>query len=151
MNNFNEQQLEQIKLGESDNLDVNIYSKSYFDYEQMRQIRYGLMHNIDVSIYAYPYFNNKQMYQIRNGLEFGLPAIVYAIPYLKEDEMEVIFNVLNIYLYNNPSLNVELDLKSFKQFYIEFLKKRNIQLTNLYQNIEIIKKDIKKKVKYAKR
>lgn len=151
MNNFNKEQLEQINLGLNDKIDVSIYSKRYFDADQMRQIRFGLMHNIDVSIYAHPYFDSNQMYQIRNGLEEGIPAIIYAIPDLSSDDMEVIYNVINIYLYNNPDLNIKNSLIKFKEFYVDFLLKKRIFIDCLNQNIEIVKNDIKQKVKYAKR
>ena len=54
--------------------------KNQFDREQLFQIKMGLEGNIDVSIYANPEYTRKQMYEIREGLEQGLDVSVYAKP-----------------------------------------------------------------------
>ena len=51
-----------------------------FNNEQLFQIKIGLEANVDVSIYANPEFTRKQMYEIREGLEQGLDVSVYAKP-----------------------------------------------------------------------
>ena len=58
--NFDEEQIEQIKLGLRNNLNVNIYANPKFSSEQMREIRQGLNYELDVSIYAKPEFNAGQ-------------------------------------------------------------------------------------------
>ena len=69
INQFDEEQQEQIRLGSKDNLDVLIYAKKEYNWKQMKQIRLGLQANVDVSIYSKKYFDNFQMWQIRGGLE----------------------------------------------------------------------------------
>ena len=49
-----------------------------FNNEQLFQIKIGLEANVDVSIYAKLKFTRKQMYEIREGLEQGLDVSVYA-------------------------------------------------------------------------
>ena len=52
--------------------------KNQFDREQLYQIKMGLEGNVDVSIYAKPEFKRIQMYEIREGLEQGLDVSKYA-------------------------------------------------------------------------
>ena len=54
--------------------------KNQFDREQLFQIKMGLEGNVDVSIYANPEYTRKQMSEIREGLEQGLDVSVYAKP-----------------------------------------------------------------------
>ena len=61
-----------------------------FNNEQLFQIKIGLEANVDVSIYATPEFTRKQMYEIREGLEQGLDVSVYAKPEISGIEMETI-------------------------------------------------------------
>ena len=49
-----------------------------FDREQLYQIKMGLEGDVDVLIYANPAYTRKQMYEIREGLEQGLDVSVYA-------------------------------------------------------------------------
>ena len=64
--------------------------KNQFDREQLFQIKMGLEGNVDVSIYANPEYTRKQMYEIREGLEQGLDVSVYAKPEISGIEMETI-------------------------------------------------------------
>ena len=52
--------------------------KNQFDREQLYQIKMGLEGDVDVLIYANPAYTRKQMYEIREGLEQGLDVSVYA-------------------------------------------------------------------------
>ena len=54
--------------------------KNQFDREQLYQIKIGLESNVDVSIYAKPEYKRIQMYEIREGLEQGLDVSKYAKP-----------------------------------------------------------------------
>ena len=54
--------------------------KNQFDREQLYQIKMGLEGDVDVLIYANPAYTRKQMYEIREGLEQGLDVSVYAKP-----------------------------------------------------------------------
>ena len=65
INQFDEKQQEQIRLGSKDNLDVLIYAKTELNWKQMKQIRLGLQVNIDVSIYAKKEIQWDEMEQIR--------------------------------------------------------------------------------------
>ena len=87
---FSWSQMEQIRLGLEEGLDVSKYADSNFDSRQMYQISRGLSHNIDVSKYADPKFNWSQMLQIRWGLEDGIDVKEYADPKFHWSEMEEI-------------------------------------------------------------
>ena len=77
---FNDLQLEQIRLGLEEDLDVLKYADPKFDGEQMWEIRQGLEKGLDISQYADPKFDNLQMSQIRYGLEEDLDVSKYANP-----------------------------------------------------------------------
>ena len=64
--------------------------KNQFDREQLYQIKMELEGNVDVSIYAKPEYKRIQMYEIREGLEQGLDVSVYAKPEISGIEMETI-------------------------------------------------------------
>ena len=66
---FNEYQMLEIRLGLKNKLDVSQYAKKEFDYIQMEEIRIGLLHKVDVSIYAKPEIDWWQMRKIRTSLE----------------------------------------------------------------------------------
>lgn len=87
---FNDEQMEQIRLGLEEGLDVSKYADFNFDSRQMIQIYYGLRDGVDVSKYANPKFNWSQMVQIRLGLEDGLDVSKYADPKFHWSEMEKI-------------------------------------------------------------
>ncbi len=67
---FNYWQMDQIRLGLRDGLDVSKYANPKLDSLQMNQIRLGLRDGLDVSQYATPKFTHWQMDQIRLGLQF---------------------------------------------------------------------------------
>ncbi len=69
LENFNYEQMQEIRQGLKQGVDVSIYANPKFDDDQMRQIRKGLEKELDVSIYANPEFNWEQMEQIRLDLE----------------------------------------------------------------------------------
>ena len=64
--------------------------KNQFDREQLYQIKMELEGDVDVLIYANPAYTRKQMYEIREGLEQGLDVSVYAKPEISGIEMETI-------------------------------------------------------------
>lgn len=77
---FDADQLKQIRRGEESGLDVSIYAKKDLMAIQMRQIRLGLEAGYDVSIYARPEFDWFQMEEIRKGIQDGVDYTLYADP-----------------------------------------------------------------------
>jgi len=106
---FNEDQLEIIKQGLQQNLDVSIYAKPEFNHYQMIQILCGLIENLDISIYADPKYDEDQMIEIREGLEQDLDVSVYAKPEFKYKQMQQIklglLNNLDVSIYAKPEYN----------------------------------------------
>ena len=80
---YDDWQMNQIRCGLEDGLDVSIYialdkdGRPVYDDDQMEKIRKGLASGVDVSIYTVlnkdgePVYNAEQMFQICNGLEKG--------------------------------------------------------------------------------
>ena len=61
-----------------------------FDELQQKQIRIGLFFDLNVSKYANPKFNEYQMEEIRRGLEDDLDVSLYAKPEFSEWKMKEI-------------------------------------------------------------
>ncbi|MEG1847538.1 MAG: FapA family protein [Lachnospiraceae bacterium] len=70
-------QLEKIKLGLEQGLDVSQYDNPAFDWFQMEEIRLGLEAKIDVSLYARLDFDYLLMRQMRKGLVEGINLLPY--------------------------------------------------------------------------
>jgi len=75
--NFDHEQLKQIRLGLKNKLSVEKYAKKYYNWKQMKEIRLGLESGINVDLYLSPYFSSKQMREIRLGLEDGIDVSSY--------------------------------------------------------------------------
>ena len=75
--------------------------KNQFNREQLYQIKMGLEGDVDVLIYANPAYTRKQMYEIREGLEQGLDVSVYAKSEIDGFDMSRIR--YKLYLKNNPN------------------------------------------------
>ena len=68
VHDFDDLQMEEIRKGLANGLDVSVYAKPEFDNRQMEEIRQGLVCELDVSVYAKPELSWKQMEEIRRGL-----------------------------------------------------------------------------------
>ncbi len=84
---FTADQVEEIKLGLEEGLDIELYEKKELYALQMREIRLGLMQELAVDIYARPDFDWLQMEEIRLGLEQNLNVRMYAYPKISFDTM----------------------------------------------------------------
>ncbi|MBR5406718.1 MAG: DUF342 domain-containing protein [Lachnospiraceae bacterium] len=84
---FTKDQVEEIKLGLEEGLDIEPYEDKDFFALQMREIRLGLMKELPVEVYARKDFDWFQMEQIRLGLEEGLNVRLYAYPRVSFDTM----------------------------------------------------------------
>ncbi len=84
---YTKDQVEEIKLGLEEGLDIEPYEdKGYFAW-QMRQIRYGIIAGLPIEIYARKDFDWFQMEEIRLGLEDKLNVRLYAYPKVPFDTM----------------------------------------------------------------
>ena len=106
---FDDWQMDEIRLGLMRGLDVSLYAKPEFDNVQMKQIRIGLVEGLDASVYAKPEFNWQQMARIRYGLKKGLDVSVYARPEFNIAQMEQIGigleGGLDVSLYARPEFD----------------------------------------------
>lgn len=75
---FYEAQLQEVELGLRQNLPVQLYAQSCYNWMQMKEIRLGMQAQVDVKWYTNPLYNAEQMHQIRLGLEYGLDVSGYA-------------------------------------------------------------------------
>lgn len=71
-------QLQEVELGLRQNLPVQLYAQSCYNWMQMKEIRLGMQSQVDVKWYTNPLYNAEQMHQIRLGLEYGLNVSSYA-------------------------------------------------------------------------
>ena len=84
---FTKDQVEEIKLGLEEGLDIEPYEDKDFFALQMKEIRLGLMSEIPVELYARKDFDWFQMEEIRLGLEDKLNVRLYAYPKVPFDTM----------------------------------------------------------------
>ena len=68
INQFNELQQKQIRIGLFFDLNVSKYANPKFNEYQMEEIRRGLEDDLDVSLYAKPDFSDWKMKEIREKL-----------------------------------------------------------------------------------
>ena len=75
---FSEPQMNEISLGISAGLPVEIYAKECYNWKQMNEIRQGLAAGLDTEVYENPLFTIEQMREIRRGLMDGIDVSGYA-------------------------------------------------------------------------
>lgn len=83
---FEEDQINEIKLGKATGVDTALYADTKYLAIQMRQIRLGLMEYLPVQAYADPEYDWFQMEEIRKGLRDKVDIQLFAqkdIPYEK--------------------------------------------------------------------
>ena len=68
INQFNELQQKQIRIGLFFDLNVSKYANPKFNEYQMEEIRRGLEDDLDISLYAKPEFSDWKMKEIREKL-----------------------------------------------------------------------------------
>ena len=69
---------------------TDFLNSTRFNYAQINQIRYGLEDGVDVSIYARPELDSDKMREIRLGLKAGIDISSYVKPELSFLEMNKI-------------------------------------------------------------
>lgn len=87
---YSEEQLQEIRLGMEEGLNVSIYSKPEFNWMQMEQIRMGLKDKVDVSQYADVSNSYETMKQIRLSLYSSTDIAPYLDRGFEDDELEEI-------------------------------------------------------------
>lgn len=83
---FEEDQINEIKLGKAAGIDTALYADPRYLAIQMRQIRLGLMEYLPVQVYADPEYDWFQMEEIRKGLRDKVDIQLFAqkdVPYEK--------------------------------------------------------------------
>lgn len=83
-------QMEEIRLELSEHLDLTVYREAEFDWLQLEEIRLGLLNKLDVSVYAKKEYFAAQMKEIRLGLLAKVPVVIYASPGYDWFQMEEI-------------------------------------------------------------
>lgn len=87
---LNIMQLNAIKQGLIDNVDVSIYYDERFAAAEMRFLEECLANNEDVSAFADYRYNKEQMIEIRSGLIHGEDISTYADPIYSEQMVRII-------------------------------------------------------------
>lgn len=93
--------------------DFNYYKKSgKFNAVQLEEIRDGLKNSVDVTKYARPDLHFNKMHLIREGLEKGIDASIYLDAGFTERQLDEILHGaaegLDVSTYANPKYNEEL-------------------------------------------
>lgn len=91
---YSEEQLQEIRLGVEEGLDVSLYSRPEFNWMQMEQIRMGLKDKVDVSAYADAAYSFETMKQIRLSLYSSTDITPYLARGFENDELEEIRTAL---------------------------------------------------------
>ena len=97
---YDKEQIEVLKKGEKENLDVSLYANSNFNSKQMEQIYFALKDGIkmeDIKKIANPEFSFEQMEELRNGAMIGSNISIYANPDFDIPQMRLIKNSLRIF------------------------------------------------------
>lgn len=66
---YSDYQLEEIRLGLENRVDVSVYAKVLYSWEQMREIRIGMQNKIDISKYKSMVHSATDMRKIRKSME----------------------------------------------------------------------------------
>lgn len=75
---FGEAQMEEIESGLRQQVMVENYAKTYYNWKQMRELRMGMLEDLDISLYNDKFFSAEQMREIRMGLLDHLDVSSYA-------------------------------------------------------------------------
>ena len=125
-------QMAEIRKGLENGIDVTPYLDEEYDWFQMREIRRGLIEGVDVSVYLDKHMDYLIMREIRNGLNAGIDLM----PYYKQgysvqvirELREAFADGINIELY----IDADYDDKQLEQ--IRLGLKNNIDITHYLDN-----------------
>lgn len=87
---FDDEQIEQLRIGIKQNLPMDEYTTVNMRGEAIKEIRIGLEDGIDVSKYADEAYGWRQMYEMRLGLEHQIDITPYCKPLYQADQMHEI-------------------------------------------------------------
>ena len=109
--------MEEIRKGLKQGIDMTAYREAGYSTAQKREIRKGLARGLDVSIYDKKDFLSEQMKQIRLGLQDKLPVVFYSSPNYSSSQMEEI----------RKGLLANLDISTYASTDMPYLKMRAIR------------------------
>ncbi|MBR0090179.1 MAG: DUF342 domain-containing protein [Lachnospiraceae bacterium] len=140
---YNVFQLEQIRQGLNEGLDVSVYEHPQYSWIDMEEIRKGLKQGIDMSRYREAGFSTEQKREIRKGIARGVDVSQYdRIEYLGEQMRQIRFGLMSklpVVFYNNPAYNAaqmeeirlglekNLDISLYAKPEMHYLKMRAIR------------------------
>ena len=84
---FTDAQIEQLKLGKKNGVDIRVYGDPKLSAEQMREIRKGLENGIDAAVYASPEYPEDVMRALRINAKFGVNIKYFVNPKLNVDQI----------------------------------------------------------------
>lgn len=106
---FNPEQIEQLKLGKKNGVNIKIYGNNKLSADQMRVIREALEEGIDAKLFADPEFSVGAMRMLRADLKYGVDVSLYLNPkydlYQLEELSAGIITGVDISKYSDPSLS----------------------------------------------
>ena len=110
-------EMEELRMETAADLDMSRYRKQGFTIDQVREIRLGMMEGLDTNSYADKRYFSEQMKEIRLGLKAGLPVIFYLDPNFNSLQMAEI----------RKGLSENFDISVYARPEMPFLKMRAIR------------------------
>lgn len=107
---FEEDQINEIKLGKAAGVDTALYADPKYLAIQMRQIRLGLMEYLAVETYADPEYDWFQMEEIRKGLRDKVDIGLFARKEIPYEKMRQIRKGLKKGINLSDALHLEADV-----------------------------------------
>ncbi len=108
---FNPKQIEQLKMGKANGVNIALYANKSFSAEQMQQIREGLEKKIKARLYADPKFSVVQMSRLKLDMIAGIDVSDYANPVYSNGQMTQLklgkLSGVDISLYANPKTSIQ--------------------------------------------
>ena len=145
---FTKDQIEEIKAGFDEGIDITAYADKEFLAIQMRQIRFGLEMGLDVSVYAHHEYDWFQMEEIRKGMMGGLPIELYAFPELPYDKMKQIrlglCDGIDLSMFQNLDAGVLKELRLALKHHVKLVPYINEGYDT--EQLEAIREALEKKV-----
>ncbi|MBR5970045.1 MAG: DUF342 domain-containing protein [Lachnospiraceae bacterium] len=109
--------MEEIRKGLKQGVDMTAYREAGYSTAQKREIRKGIARGLDVSLYDKKDLLSEQMKQIRLGLQEKLPVVFYNTPGYSASQMEEI----------RKGLSANLDISAYASADMPYLKMRAIR------------------------
>ena len=120
---FNKLQIEQLKLGKANGVDIRVFGNNKLSADQMKEIRLGLESGINARAYADPAYSASAMKALRLNAKYGVDITYFVNPKFNAEQIYELstgfLSGVDISQYADPELSTK-DM-SKKRIYLETL------------------------------